>query len=74
MTLNLRGPHDTEDQVICDFLMNPASEDDFIDFVGVANSGADYSSKDNKKYMGCVASGIIRKTKVNVMFFAQGTA
>jgi len=61
---------DTVDQVICDFLMNPQSEDDFIDFVAVANTGADYSNHDSKKYMGSVASGIIKKTKVNVMFFA----
>jgi len=43
---------DTVDQVICDYLMNPASEDDFVDFVAVGNTGADYSSHDNKKYMG----------------------
>lgn len=54
--------------------MNPASEDDFVDFVAVANTGCDYSSHDSKNYMGSVAQGIIKKTKVNVMFFAQGTA
>ncbi len=50
--------------------MNPASEEDFIDFVGVGNTGADFSSHDDKKYMGSVASGIIKKTKVNTLFFA----
>jgi hypothetical protein len=70
VTLTLKNPMDTVDQVICDYLMNPASEDDFVDFVGVGNTGADYSSHDNKKYMGSVAHGVISKTKVNVMFFA----
>jgi len=55
---------------ICDYLSNAASEEDFVHYVVVGNTGADFSSHDNKKYMGSVATGVIAKTKVNVLFYA----
>lgn len=70
VTLKLAKPGDTVDSVICEYLMNPASEEEYVDFVAVGNNGADWSAHDNKKYMGSVATGLIKKTKLNTMFFA----
>ena len=55
---------------ICDYLTQCTSDDNFVHYVVVGNTGADFSSHDEKKYMGSVASGIITKTRVNVLFYA----
>jgi hypothetical protein len=55
---------------ICDYLSSCVTDDTFVDFVVVGNTGADYSSHDNRKYLGSVATGVISKTKVNVLFYA----
>jgi len=43
----------------------------YVDFVFVGNKGADFSSRDDKKYLGSVTNEIIRNTKINVMFIAN---
>jgi nucleotide-binding universal stress UspA family protein len=43
----------------------------YIDFVFVGNQGADFSSRDEKKYLGSVTNEIVRNTKINVMFIAN---
>lgn len=54
---------------ICDYLSSCTSEDDFVNYVVVGNTGADFSSHDENKYMGSVAAGIITKTRVNALFY-----
>lgn len=51
--------------------MASASDDNYIDFVGVANNGADFSSHSDKNYLGTVAREIITHCKLNVFFFAN---
>jgi len=59
------------DQIIVDYLMSASSEDTYIDFVAVGNQGADMTNHmDDKKYLGSVANGVIRKSNLNVIFFA----
>lgn len=43
---------------------------EYIDFIFVGNRGADFSSRDVKKYIGSVANEIVRNTKLNVFFMA----
>jgi hypothetical protein len=62
---------DTVDQTIVDHLMSSATEKTYIDFVAVGNNGADFSNHlQDKKYLGSVANGVIRKSNLNVLFFA----
>jgi nucleotide-binding universal stress UspA family protein len=47
------------------------ADHNYIDFVAVGNHGADFSNHlDDKKYLGSVANGVIRKSNLNVLFFA----
>ena len=39
-----------------------------VDFIFIGNTGADFSSRDEEKYLGSVANEIIRHTMVNCMF------
>ena len=75
--LNVKGefvelPHgDTvPPETIVSYLMQCATPETYIDFVAVGNQGADYTSHHDKKYLGSVASGVIRKSKLNVLFIA----
>lgn len=43
----------------------------YVDFVFVGNQGCDFSSRDDKKYLGSVTNEIVRNTKINVMFIAN---
>lgn len=52
--------------LIRDYLMNDCT--DYIDFIFVGNRGADFSAKNDKKYLGSVANEIVRNTNLNVMF------
>ena len=53
-----------------DYLMSCASEETYVDFVGVGNTGADFSAHlADSKYLGSVANGVIRKSNLNVLFF-----
>ena len=55
----------------CDLIRNAVNAwtgDDYIDFIYVGNKGADYSSRDDKKYLGSVTNEIIRHTKLNCVF------
>ena len=40
----------------------------YVDFIYVGNKGADFSSRNEKDYLGSVCSEIIRHTKLNVFF------
>ena len=40
----------------------------YIDFIYVGNKGADFSSRNEKDYLGSVTSEIIRHTKLNCFF------
>lgn len=40
----------------------------YVDFIYVGNKGADFSSRDEKDYLGSVCSEIVRHTKLNVFF------
>jgi len=44
------------------------TEDKYIDFIYVGNKGADFSNRDEKKYLGSVTNEIIRHTKLNCIF------
>jgi hypothetical protein len=50
--------------------MDCASADTYVDVVTVGNQGADFSSLRDKNYLGSVANGVIRKTKLNVLFYS----
>jgi nucleotide-binding universal stress UspA family protein len=51
--------------------MSCAVDNNYIDFVAVGNNGADFSNHlHDKKYLGSVANGVIRKSNLNVLFFA----
>lgn len=50
--------------------MSATAHNEFIDFVAVGNHGADFSAHSDKKYLGSVANGIIRNSKLNVLFIA----
>jgi hypothetical protein len=69
VTLKINDPMDTVQHTICEYLSSCTSDDDFVHYVVVGNTGADFSSHDEKKYMGSVAAGIITKTRVNVLFY-----
>lgn len=65
------APLETVDQTIVNYLMSCAEHHNYIDFVAVGNHGADFSNHlDDKKYLGSVANGVIRKSNLNVLFFA----
>jgi len=70
VTLKVTDTMGTPASTICDYLSQCTSDDDFVHYVVVGNTGADFSSHDTKKYMGSVASGIITKTRVNCLFYA----
>lgn len=71
VTLKKKSATEGIDQAIVDYLMSCASEDTYVDFVAVGNTGADFSSHlGDKKYLGSVANGVIRKSNLNVLFFA----
>ena len=55
MTLKITDPMGTAASTICDYLSQCTSDDDFVHYVVVGNTGADFSSHDTKKYMGSVA-------------------
>ena len=71
IVLKKHSTTDTVDQVIVDYLMQCSSEDTYIDYVAVGNTGADFSNHvGDHKYLGSVANGVIRKSNLNVLFFA----
>lgn len=55
---------------IVNYLMKCDTNETYVDFVAVANQGADFSSHLDKRYLGSVANGIIRKSNLNVLFIA----
>jgi hypothetical protein len=58
------------DKVIVEYLLSCSRDDNFVDFVAVGNTGADFSSHTDKKYLGSVANGVIRASHLNVLFIA----
>ncbi len=70
IVLKKEKAHDTADEIIVKYLMSSASEDNYIDFVGVGNTGIDHHiHAGDKKYLGSVASGVIHKSNLNVLFY-----
>ena len=57
----------TSADLIKDFINSDKYVKD-IDYMFVGNRGADFGNKNDKKYMGKVATQIIRNTKLNCMF------
>jgi len=53
--------------IIRDALMS-WTDKKFIDFIYVGNKGADFSSRNEKDYLGSTTGEIIRHTKLNVFF------
>ena len=70
MTLKVTDPKGNPASAVCDYLSQCTSDDDFVHYVAVSNTGADFSNHDSLKYMGSVASDIISKTRVNCLFYA----
>lgn len=62
--LKLSGSNKVAD-VVRTYVMEQA---DYIDFLFLGNTGADFSSKDKNKYIGSVANTIIRSTRINTFF------
>ena len=55
-------------QIIREYLLNSAEENNYIDIVLVGNKGADFSSNNENKYLGSVSNAVIKSTKLNVLF------
>lgn len=53
---------------INDWVMEKAGKSEYVDFLCLTNNGADFGSHDEKKYLGAVASGLIRHSKQNIIF------
>jgi nucleotide-binding universal stress UspA family protein len=53
--------------IIRDQLMSWTNEK-FIDYIYVGNKGADFSSRNEKNYLGSVTAEVIKHTKLNVFF------
>ena len=50
--------------------MDCATEETYVDFVALGNVGADFSILSERKFLGSVAKGVIKKSNLNVIFFA----
>lgn len=70
MLLKRNQATDPIHEVIVNFLMSQSTPENYIDFVAVGNTGADFSSHSDKKYLGSVANGIIRHSNLNILFIA----
>ena len=55
-------------EIIKKYVVEQAS---YIDFLFCGNNGADFSSKDESKYLGSVANIILRETKINLFFMVN---
>lgn len=54
-------------EIIREYLL-ASVENNYVDIVLVGNKGADFSTNNDKDYLGSVANAIIRNTKLNVLF------
>jgi hypothetical protein len=51
--------------------MSSASQDNYIDYLAVGNTGTDIKNhQGDHRYIGSVAGGVIRKSNLNILFFA----
>ncbi len=70
VVLKKEKAHDSADEIIVNYLMSCSTDSNYIDFVGVGNTGTDFHNHTaDKKYVGSVAGGVIRKTNLNVLFY-----
>ena len=70
MALKKEKPHDSVDEIILKHLMSCGASENYIDFIAVANTGIDHKNHTDIKYIGSVAGGVIRKSNLNILFFA----
>ena len=57
-------------ETIVQYLMDSVSDETYVDFVAVGNNGCDVSAHSSAHYLGSVASGVIKKSNLNVLFIA----
>ncbi len=70
MVLKKEKPHDSIDEIILNYIMSSASQDNYIDFLAVGNTGNDIKNHTgDHRYIGSVAGGVIRKSNLNILFF-----
>jgi len=55
-------------KIINDWVMARNAAKEYIDFICLTNTGADFGSHNTKNYLGAVASGLIRHSKQNIIF------
>ena len=71
MVLRKEMPHDSIDEIILSYIMSSASQENYIDFLAVGNTGIDFTNHTmDTRYIGSVAGGVIRKSNLNILFFA----
>ena len=58
----------TTDKRLVDYIMG--EECPYIDYVAIGNNGANFASHNDKRYLGSVASGVLRNVKANILFVA----
>lgn len=58
----------TTEKRLVDYIMG--EECPYIDYVAIGNNGAHFASHNDKKYLGSVASGVLRNVKANILFVA----
>lgn len=50
------------------YLIEESNKDNYIDFVAVGNVGMNFSSSKPEKYIGSVASAVLKAKRMNVIF------
>jgi hypothetical protein len=70
VALKKEKPHDSVDEIILKYLMSCGSAENYIDFIAIANTGVDLKNHVDGRYIGSVAGGVIRKSNLNILFFA----
>jgi hypothetical protein len=71
VALRKEKPHDSIDEIILNYLMSCGSAENYIDFIAIANTGVNLKNHSgDSRYIGSVAGGLIRKSNLNILFFA----
>ena len=70
--LPYEAPHITGSRKVPEIIKSYVVEQaEYIDFLFCGNNGADFASKDEKKYLGTVANIILRETNINLFFMVN---
>jgi nucleotide-binding universal stress UspA family protein len=62
------SPDQMVHETINEWVMARAGQNEYIDFICMTNHGANFDTHTGEKYLGSVANGLVRFTKVNILF------